>query len=97
MGCQHLEDDYELYLLGALSDDAPGDLRLHLSAQCPNCAQGLREAAESLYWLVQSTEAVKPHPAVKSRLAARLTTSHETRPAKASGSAADRPRASRKR
>ncbi len=73
MGCQHLEDEYELYLLAALPAGAGGDLELHLSAQCPNCLQGLREAAESVYWLIESAEPVKPRPAVKSRLAARLT------------------------
>lgn len=72
MGCQHLEDEYELYLLGALSPGAGGDLELHLSAQCPNCQQGLREAAESVYWLVQSAEPVRPRPVVRSRLLARL-------------------------
>ena len=72
MGCQHLEDEYELYLLGALSPGAGGDLELHLSAQCPNCLQGLREAAESIYWLVQSANPVRPRPVVKSRLLDRL-------------------------
>jgi len=70
VGCQHLEDEYELYLLGALSPG--GDLELHLSAQCPSCLQGLREAAESVYWLVQTAEPVRPRPVVKSRLLARL-------------------------
>jgi len=72
VGCQHLEDEYELYLLGALSPGAGGDLELHLSAQCPNCLQGLREAAESVYWLVQTADPLRPRPAVKSRLLARL-------------------------
>jgi hypothetical protein len=72
MGCQHLEDEYELYVLGALSPGAGADLALHLSAQCPNCLQGLREAAESVYWLVQSVDPVRPRPAVKSRLLGRL-------------------------
>jgi hypothetical protein len=84
MGCQHLEDEYELYLLGALSPGAGGDLELHLSAQCPNCAQGLREAAESIYWLVQTAEAVRPRPAIKSRLLARLA---ETRGGERAGGA----------
>lgn len=72
MGCQHLEDDYELYLLGALTDDGREGLELHLSARCPTCLEGLREAAESVYWLVLSAAPVKPRPAVKSRLMARL-------------------------
>ena len=75
MGCQHLEDDYELYLLGALTDDARADLELHLRARCPACVEGLRDAAESVYWLVQSAEPVRPRPAVKSRLMARLADS----------------------
>lgn len=73
MGCQHLEDEYELYLLGALRDDGRDDLELHLSARCPTCVEGMREAAESVYWLVQSAEPVRPRPAVRSRLMARLT------------------------
>jgi hypothetical protein len=72
MGCQHLEDEYELYLLGALPRDGQSELDVHLSAQCPNCLEGLREAAESVYWLLQSVAPVKPRPAVKARLAARL-------------------------
>jgi len=75
MGCQHLEDDYELYLLGALEDDGRDDLGLHLSSRCPTCAEGMREAAESVYWLVQSAEPVRPRPAVRSRLMARLAES----------------------
>ncbi len=72
MGCQHLEDEYELYLLGAIPPGGGDDLELHLSAQCPNCLEGLREAAESIYWLLQSADPLKPRPAVKSRLASRL-------------------------
>lgn len=75
MGCQHLEDDYELYLLGALAGDGRDDLELHLSARCPTCLEGLREAAESMYWLLQSADPVRPRPAVKSRLMARLAES----------------------
>jgi hypothetical protein len=72
MGCQHLEDDYELYLLGAIADTASADLQLHLDNQCPACLEGLREAAESVYWLLQSAAPVRPRHAVRSRLAARL-------------------------
>lgn len=72
MGCQHLEDEYELYLLGALTGDGRDDLELHLNARCPTCLEGLREAAESVYWLVQSAELVRPRPAVRSRLMARI-------------------------
>jgi hypothetical protein len=72
MGCQHLEDDYELYLLGAIPDGESADLEMHLHDRCPACREGLREAAESVYWLLQSAAPVRPRPAVKSRLRARL-------------------------
>ncbi|HEV3279564.1 MAG TPA: hypothetical protein VG860_22445 [Terriglobia bacterium] len=78
MGCQHLEDEYELYLLGAFPGEAPGDLESHLRDDCPNCLQGLREAAESVYWLVQSADPVRPRPAVRLRLAARLDSAGST-------------------
>ncbi|HEV2424166.1 MAG TPA: hypothetical protein VGZ29_05005 [Terriglobia bacterium] len=72
MGCQHLEDEYELYLLGGLTGPDRDTLELHLTTQCPACLEGVREAAESVYWLVESAEPVRPRPAVKSRLMARL-------------------------
>lgn len=72
MGCQHLEDDYELYLLGSIAGGEPADLKIHLSARCPTCLEGLREAAESLCWLIQTAETVRPRPVVRSRLLARL-------------------------
>jgi hypothetical protein len=98
MGCQHLEDEYELYLLGALTDETPGDLRLHLEAQCPTCLQGLREAAESIVWLVQSADVVRPRPAVKSRLMARLNASASgVRTAKEQGRSGDHSGGARKR
>lgn len=76
MDCQHLEDAYELYLLGALSGGERDDLETHLGRSCVNCLEGLREAAESVYWLLQSTDPVRPRPAVKSRLLERLAAAH---------------------
>ncbi len=54
MGCQHLEELYELYLLGALEPEDAAPVSEHVRRQCPSCCQGLREAALSVYLLCQT-------------------------------------------
>jgi len=75
MDCRHLEDGYEIYLLGALDRKEHEELRQHVLQGCAYCTGELREAAENLYWLLQNVAPVRPAPAVKARLMARLSPS----------------------
>jgi hypothetical protein len=68
MGCQYLEDLYELWLLGALSEQASLDLRDHLARRCPHCLARVREAAEIIYLLGRAPKPARPHPRVKTEL-----------------------------
>ena len=54
MGCQHLEELYELYLLGALDPEDAARVDEHVARKCPGCCQGLREAALAVYLLCQT-------------------------------------------
>jgi hypothetical protein len=55
MGCQYLEELYELYLLGVLDPEDAERISEHVRRQCPNCCQGLHEAALTVYLLCQTT------------------------------------------
>ena len=68
MGCQHLEELYELFLLGSLSEPASADLREHLARGCPQCAARMREATETVYLLGLAPKPTRPHPRVKAEL-----------------------------
>jgi len=79
MGCQHLEELYELWLLGALSEKGALDLPDHLRRGCPQCKARVREAAETIYLLGLAPKPARPHPRVKSELLrqiSRKTTPH---------------------
>ena len=68
MGCQHLEELYELWLLGALSEQGSMDLREHLARGCPHCLARVREATETVYLLGLAPKPARPHPRVKLKL-----------------------------
>lgn len=68
MGCQHLEELYELWLLGALSEQGSMDLREHLRRGCPQCVGRVREAAETVYLLGMAAEPARPNPRVKTEV-----------------------------
>lgn len=72
MGNQHLEDVYELYLLGALSSEEAATIREHVGRQCPQCIEYLREAALSVYFLCLTPRPVRTGAQVKAQLLARL-------------------------
>lgn len=74
MDCQHLSEVYEIYLLGGLAGGESEELESHVREACPRCLQALREAAETLFWLVQNSHPARPRPAVKSRLSERIST-----------------------
>lgn len=68
MGCQYLEELYELWWLGALSEQGSQDLREHLAQGCPHCLARVRDAAETVYLLGLGPKPLRPHPRVKSEL-----------------------------
>ena len=73
MGCQHLDELYELWLLGALSESGSLDLRDHLRQGCPQCMARVREAAETVYLLSLTSKPARPDPRVKSALLRRIS------------------------
>ena len=68
MGCQHLEEIYELWLLGAVSGQSSVDLGEHLARNCPHCLTRVREAVETVYLLGLASKPARPHPRVKAEL-----------------------------
>lgn len=68
MGCEHLDEYYELYLLGTISDGGCADVREHLERDCPYCLEHLREAALSVYLLSLPLRTVRPDPKRKAQL-----------------------------
>jgi hypothetical protein len=73
MGCQHLEELYELWLLGALSEQGSLDLCDHLARGCPHCLARVREATETVYLLSLAPKPARPRPRVKSELLRRIS------------------------
>jgi len=72
MGCQYLEDVYELYLLGTASGEDCASVSEHLERGCPECIEHLREAALTVYLLGQPARPARLDPKQKSRLLRRL-------------------------
>lgn len=59
MDCRHLENLYELFLLGALDEGEAAKIQIHIIQGCPACAEGLRRAAMTVCILLQPA---KPAP-----------------------------------
>lgn len=72
MGCQHLDEYYELCLLGATSVEACGIIAEHAERGCPYCLAHLREAARTVYLLCRLAPDVRPRPRVKAQILRRL-------------------------
>jgi hypothetical protein len=53
MVCQYLEDQFELYILGAMSAEDARSVSDHVRGGCPLCQERLREAALTVYLLCQ--------------------------------------------
>ena len=68
MGCQHLEDVYELFLLGTISPEEAREVEGHLARGCPRCLAELHEATLTVYLLTRTARSAKPDPKQKSRL-----------------------------
>ena len=73
MGCQHLEELHELWLLDALAEHSSRDLREHLERGCPHCLGRVREAVETVYLLGLGPKPVRPHSRVKAELLNRIS------------------------
>jgi len=73
MGCQHLDELFELWWLGALSEQSSRDIREHLGRGCPHCLARVRDAAETVYLLGSASKPARPHPRVKSELLRQIT------------------------
>jgi hypothetical protein len=72
VGCQHLDQNYELFLLGALSVEEDASIREHVERSCPYCLEQLREAALTVYFLTWAGRPERPDPKQKSTLLRRL-------------------------
>jgi len=79
MGCQYLEELYELWALGALAGPAAQELGEHLERGCEHCRARVREATEMVYILGLATRPARPPARVKTELLreiAKTTSSH---------------------
>jgi hypothetical protein len=72
MGCEHLDDLYELYLLGALDNGRGAIIREHLEQGCPYCIEHVREASLTIYLLAQLAPPARLGPKGKIQLLNRL-------------------------
>lgn len=66
MDCRYLENTYELFLLGAVGETEAARIQEHLDMNCPNCARGMREAALTLFALLQPAKPVSSTPGQRS-------------------------------
>jgi len=72
VGCQYLDQIYELFLLGALSAEEDASVQEHVERGCPYCLEQLREAALTVYFLTWVGRGARPDPKQKSALLRRL-------------------------
>jgi len=68
MGCEHLDDYYELYLLGLVPEGAGEDIHDHAASGCVYCMEHLREATLSIYLLTLAAKPLRPDPKLKARV-----------------------------
>ena len=79
MGCQHLDELHELWLLGALTEQASRELSEHLARGCPHCLTRIRDATGMVYLLALGAKPARPHPRVKSELLRKISHKMSTR------------------
>ena len=68
MDCRHLDDTYELFLLGLLEPKEAQEVHEHFERGCPYCLDHLHKAAVGVFFLLSSSKPRKPGPGVKSEL-----------------------------
>jgi hypothetical protein len=72
MGCQYLDETYDLFLLGSLPAEDCARVREHLEGSCPNCLERLCETGKCVYLLAQMIRPGRPGPNWRSNLLRRL-------------------------
>jgi len=72
MACQHLDESYELFLLGTLPAAEAAEVSEHLERGCSYCLEHLQEAALTTYLLSQTARPVRLDPKLKSQLLRRV-------------------------
>lgn len=71
MDCQHLDDLYELYLLGLGGPGGAAEIDAHVERGCPYCRERLREATQVVYFIthnVRPMRPVRPSPEMRAEL-----------------------------
>lgn len=68
MECQYLDDVYELFLLGLLKPKESAEVKEHVERGCPYCVEHLREAAQSVFFLLSSAKSRKPPAQLKAEI-----------------------------
>ena len=68
MGCQRLDESYELFLLGALPAGEAADVSEHVERGCSYCLEHLREAALTVYLLSQTARPARLDQKLKSQV-----------------------------
>lgn len=73
MDCQHLDELHELWLLGALTNEASRNLGEHLAHGCLHCLPRVRDAAGMIYLLALDAKPLRPHPRTKTSLLSKIS------------------------
>ena len=68
MDCRYLDDVYELFLLGLLKPKEAAEVKEHIERGCPYCTDHLREAAQSVSFVLSGSKDPKPAQNTKSEI-----------------------------
>ena len=68
MECQYLDDVYELFLLGLLKPKETAEVKEHVERGCHYCLDHLREAGQSVYFLLSVVKGRKPPNNLKAEI-----------------------------
>jgi len=68
MDCRNLDDVYELFLLGLLKPKEAAEVKEHVERGCAYCVDHLREAAQSVYFVLSGAKPRKPPQPAKSEI-----------------------------
>jgi hypothetical protein len=68
MDCQHLDESYELFLLGALPASEASEVFDHIARGCAHCLAHLREAALVFYLLSQTARPARLDSGLKAHV-----------------------------
>ena len=68
MDCRHLDESYELFLLGTLPAGEAAGLSEHVERGCTRCLAHLREAALVVYLLSQTARPARLDSGLKAQV-----------------------------